>query len=247
MSVRISILMYHQVGDFTRMDSHRATYCHYNRFASQMAYLRRFGYNVISLDAAVRALRGAEPIPPRAVVLTFDDGYENFYQYAYPELKRHGYPAIVYLVSGLLGHDAEWFAKEGRDCPPLLGIERVRELMRAGIDFGAHSVSHVKLAEIGREQAIEEIRRSKHDLSALLDREVVHFCYPYGSYDRDIVEATRAAGYTTGVTCDRAAATGDDDLLRLPRKAISFGDSLAGYFWKLHMKNERKHDHAHAR
>ena len=106
----ISILMYHQVGDFPRMDAHRSTYCHYRRFAAQMAYLHRFGYHVLRLGDALDALRGARPIPPRAVVLTFDDGYENFYEHAYPALARYGFPAMVYLLSGFIGQDATWFA-----------------------------------------------------------------------------------------------------------------------------------------
>ena len=63
----ISILMYHQVGDFPRMDAHRSTYCHYRRFAAQMAYLHRFGYHVLRLGDALDALRGARPIPPSVV------------------------------------------------------------------------------------------------------------------------------------------------------------------------------------
>jgi len=237
---RISILMYHQVGDFPRMAAHRSTYCHYRRFAAQMAYLHRFGYHVLRLDEAREALSGARPIPSRAVVLTFDDGYENFYEHAYPALARYGFPAMVYLLSGFIGRDATWFAADGRATPPLLSRDRILELRRAGIDFGSHGVSHAKLARVDRGRAREEIECSKVALEELLGEEVRHFCYPYGSHDSQVVELARAAGYATAVTCVRAAATPADDPLALPRKAISWGDSLAGYFWKLEMKNRRK-------
>ena len=123
----INILMYHQIGRFKPMRGHRSTYCDHRRFAAQMAYLKRFGYNVLSIDAALACLRGEQPTPPRAVALTFDDGYENFYEYAWPVLKAHGYPAMVYLISSLLGRPSIWLAADGRDTPPLMSAARVRE------------------------------------------------------------------------------------------------------------------------
>jgi hypothetical protein len=73
-------------------------------------------------------------------------------------------------------------------------------------------------------------------LEALLEREVAHFCYPYGSHDAGTVEMARAAGYASAVTCERASARAGHDPLALPRKAISYGDNLFGYAWKLHFK-----------
>ncbi len=237
MTSGINILMYHQVGEFAPMKAHRSTYCDYRRFTSQMAYLARFGYTVLSMDEALTCLRGQNPVPPKAVVLTFDDGYENFYTHALPVLQRYGFPAMVYLISGMLGQPARWFAPDGRDTPLLMSAARVRELHRAGIDFGSHSVSHAKLAEQSTQRIREEISRSKAELEDVLGEPGKHFCYPYGSYDLRAVEAVAEAGYESATTCVRARATSADDPLTLPRKAISWGDNLVGYFWRLHMKN----------
>ena len=117
MANSINILMYHQVGDFPPMPAHRSTYCHYRRFQREMTFLHRFGYRVLSLDQALACLDGEQPIPPKAVVLTFDDGYENFYEYAWPVLERYRFPAMVYLLSGLLGQPSSWFARDGRATP----------------------------------------------------------------------------------------------------------------------------------
>ena len=237
----INILMYHQVGRFEPMKAHRSTYCDHRRFASQMRYLRRFDYTVLSLPAALACLRGERPIPPRAVVLTFDDGYENFYEYAWPVLKQHGYPAMVYLISSMLGQPSRWFAADGRDTPPLMSAARVRQLRAEGVDFGAHSVSHVRLA---KQQDTAQIRREVFDSKAMLEdvlgEAVPHFCYPYGSHDRRVVDAVADAGFESATTCVRSPATHADDPLTLPRKAISFGDNLIGYFWRLHVKNTSK-------
>ena len=82
MTARISILMYHQVGEFAPMRAHRANYCDHRRFARQMAFLHHAGFQVLGLDRALACLRGERPTPARAVVLTFDDAYENFADYA---------------------------------------------------------------------------------------------------------------------------------------------------------------------
>lgn len=232
----VSILMYHQVGEFTPMAAHRSTYCDHRRFAAQMAWLQRLRYRVLRLDEAIAGLRGERPLPPRAVVLTFDDGYENFYQYALPVLARHGFPAMVYALADRLGQPSGWFADDGRATPPLMSAARLRELRGAGIEIGSHGLTHQRLAAIDRDAAEAEIARSKDRLQQLLGEPVEHFCYPYGSYDDAVVSMVAAAAYRTAVTCDRASAFAGADVLRLPRKAISFGDSLAGYAWKLHMK-----------
>jgi peptidoglycan/xylan/chitin deacetylase (PgdA/CDA1 family) len=236
----INILMYHQVGDFAPMKAHRSTYCHYTRFAAQMAYLNRFGYTVLAMDQVLDCLAGRRETPARAVALTFDDGYENFYEYAYPELSKYGFPAMVYLISDLLGQPSSWFAADGRATPPLMSPARIRQLRGGGIDFGSHSASHVKLAEQPTERIREEVKRSRAALEDVLGEPVRHFCYPYGSHDRRAVEAVAEAGYSCATTCVRSPATAADDPLTLPRKAISFGDNLIGYFWRLHMKNTPK-------
>lgn len=241
MTTGINILMYHQVGDFAPMKGHRSTYCHHKRFASQMAYLARFGYTVLSMDQVLACLRGERPIPPKAVALTFDDGYENFYEYAWPVLQKHGFPAMVYLISDLLGQPASWFAADGRATPPLMSAARVRQLRGEGVDFGSHTASHIRLAEQDTARIREEIGRSKAALEDVLGEAVDHFCYPFGSHDRRAVDAVADAGFRSATTCVRAPATVADDPLTLPRKAISYGDNLLGYFWRMHMKNTPKH------
>ncbi|MCB1953357.1 MAG: polysaccharide deacetylase family protein [Zoogloeaceae bacterium] len=240
MSTGINILMYHQVGDFAPMKGHRSTYCHHKRFARQMAYLARFGYTVLSMDQVLACLRGKAPMPPKAVALTFDDGYENFYEYAWPVLQKHGFPALVYLISDLLGQPSNWFAADGRDTPPLMSAARVRQLRGEGVDFGSHTATHIKLSEQDTPRIREEVTRSKAALEDVLGEPVNHFCYPFGSHDLRAVDAVADAGYLSGTTCIRSPASVADDPLTLPRKAISYGDNLLGYYWRLHMKNTPK-------
>jgi len=236
----ISILMYHQVGPFAPMKTHRALYCHHRRFSIQMLFLKTLGYRVLSLDTAVRCLKGEKEIPDRAVVLTFDDGYDNFYEYALPVLERHGFTAMIYILSGYIGRNAEWFAREGRPTPPLLSRDRIQRLMGRGISFGSHGMGHKRLTKLPDKRLRLEVLESKKNLEQLFGCRFRHFCFPYGDFDERVVSAVKEAGYESAVTCVRGMAYPGNDLFQLPRKAISYGDSLLGFIWKLHMKNRRK-------
>jgi len=232
--------MYHQVGEFERPESHRATFCHIRRFKAQMAYLYRLGYRVLSLQSALDGLFGNGKLPRHSVVLTFDDGYENFNQNVFPVLERYGFPATVFLVSELLGRNAKWLAEDGRHAPDLMDKMAIKKLRSDNIVFGSHTLTHPLLTRLDQSRQAREITDSKSALEDLLGEEVKFFCYPAGDYDEKVVKLVREAGYQAALTCDRGAATPHENPLTLPRKAISFGDSLVGYFWKLHMKHRKK-------
>jgi len=233
--------MYHQIGRFAPMRAHRANYCDHRRFAAQMRLTARMGWPVLDLDTALTCLRAERPIPRHALVLTFDDGYEGFLEYALPVLLRHGFPATVYAISGWLGRRAEWFAKDpGRPIPRLLNGTQLRRLKAAGITIGSHTLSHAKLAELDPGSRRQELSQSKSALEGLLGARVDHLCYPFGSFDLDSVRAAAETGYTSATTCLRGPAEPLDHPLALPRKAISFGDDLIGFAWKVLAKNRPK-------
>ena len=235
---QVQILMYHRVGHFPgRVKAHGALYCHLPRFRAQMRLFKLLGYSVVSLDDAAAGLRGELALPPRPLVLTFDDAYVDFLANAAPVLKAHGYPATVYAVSGLVGTTSSWDAGVGPEPAPLMNAAQLREVQSLGFTIGSHSKSHLRLAQQDDACILAEARDSKLALEDLLGRRVDHFCYPYGSHDLRTVHAAAEAGYLTGTTCVRAAATPADDLLTLPRKAVSRGDDVFGVAWKLLTKN----------
>ena len=202
-----------------------------------MAYLARFGYTVLSMDQVLECLRGRAAVPDKAVALTFDDGYENFYEYAFPVLQKHGFPAMVHMISDLLGQPSRWFAADGRATPPIMSAGRIRQLRGQGVDFRlawgqppqarpAEHRDHPRRREPLEARARGRARRAGTPL-----------LLPYGSHDRRAIDAVADAGYASATTCVRGPAGSADDPLTLPRKAISWGDNLLGYFWRLHMKN----------
>jgi peptidoglycan/xylan/chitin deacetylase (PgdA/CDA1 family) len=238
---RVQILMYHRVGHFPgRVKAHGALHCHLPRFRAQLSMFRRLGFTVVSLSDAAAGLRGLKPLPARPLVLTFDDAYVDFLEFAAPLLLAHGYPATVYPVSGLIGTRSSWDASTGPDPAPLMSAAQLREVQNLGFTIGSHSKSHLRLADQDDARIVDEVGASKAALEDLLGQRVEHFCYPYGSHDLRVVQAAAAAGYLTGTTCERAAASPEDDLLTLPRKAVSRGDDLVGVAWKLLAKNTPK-------
>ena len=240
---RVSVLMYHQVGRFHHPRKHRACYCDVGRFRAQMAFLKHAGYHVISLADACRAVFGAHPLPGRAVVLSFDDGYENFADEALPVLREFDYPSVLFAVSGLLGKRAAWLSDDGAK-PMLLDGGRLGELRGSRVEIGSHSVNHPRLSRLEERQAWHEIADSKAALEDTLGAAVEFFAYPYGDYSPAVRDAVARAGYQAAVTCSRGAANTAPNPFEIPRKAISYGDSLLGVFWKLALKNRRKDRYA---
>ena len=242
-SPRVSVLMYHQVGRFAAPKKHRACYCDVGRFRAQMAFFKQAGYRVISLADACRALFSTQALAGHAVVLSFDDGYENFAAEALPMLQEFGYPSVLFAVSGMLGRRAAWLSDSGEK-PVLLSGQQLCELREARVEIGSHSVSHPRLSRLDPQQAWHEIADSKAALEDVLGAAVDFFAYPYGDYSPAVRDAVARAGYQAAVTCSRGAANTAPNPFEIPRKAISYGDSLLGVFWKLAMKNRRKDRYA---
>lgn len=235
--------MYHQVGKFPEPKNHRACYCDRDSFRRQMALLKYAGYRVISLAEAHAALFGNRPVPGRSVVLSFDDGYENFAEHAYPVLREFGYPSVMFAVSGLLGEPARWLDDGGAGARLMSG-GKLRELRAGGVEIGSHSVSHPRLSRLPPAARRAEIVDSKRALEDILGDPVDFFAYPYGDYGAEARDAVAEAGYKAALTCSRGAANTAPNPFEIPRKAVSWGDNLLGFLWKLQVKNRRKDRYA---
>jgi len=186
-------------------------------FNSQMAWLHDQGYIGVRMDGITRCLRGEAPCPSKAIALTFDDGYEDAYIDALPVLKRYGLVATFYIVTNFIGQ------------PGYMTWEQVAALRDAGMEIGAHTVSHLDLTSLDWETAGFEIAQSKAELDHHLSINVTSFCYPTGLYNAEIEEQVRAAGYLNATTTRWDNDT--SDILALPRRRISGGTTLDAFAW----------------
>ena len=187
-SLRVPILVYHNI-----QPAAQATRVHAadlsmppEAFAAQMQYLRDHAIPVVSLAALVEALEGKGTLPPRAVVLTFDDGRVNQYAHAFPVLRRLGFTATFFPFTHAMDRNPRYFS-----------WAQLREMMDAGMAVGSHTVLHLRVDRMpSRERMHQEVTGSREDLRRHLgDSATVFFSYPFGALAAAGDSAVRAAGY----------------------------------------------------
>lgn len=206
----INILMYHSIaaGDGpTRIAP--------ETFRRQMAVLEGCGYRGVSLAEALPILRGEKTDSSfsRAVVLTFDDGYEDFATVAFPELRQRGWGATVYLPAGKMGWRADW---DGLPAPRLMTWPTVVELVEQGVDFGGHGVTHADLTSLPPTQAAIEIQDARSLIEDRIGKRVATFAPPFGRSNRAL-RAEIGRHYQASVGTRLGQATQGWDRFNLPR------------------------------
>lgn len=204
-----------------------------------MRCLKLLGYQVISLRDAHAGLFGSAPLPKRPVVLTFDDGFQDFHDHAYPILREFGYSATVFVVAGLLSQPPRWLTDVEASARIMSGT-MLRTVRQGNIEIGAHTMSHPHLPHIPVERQEQEIALSKTMLEDTIGEAVSSFAYPYGSYDAPVRDLVMGAGFETAVTINRGLANWAANPFEIPRKAISWGDNLVGFLYKLLLDNQFK-------
>lgn len=130
----------------------------------------------------------------RLIGLTFDDGYDDFTDYALPVLLRYGFTATVFVLARRLGGVNEWDA--GGPRKPLMTAARVRAAAAAGMEIGSHGLFHVSLPSVSGRELADEVSLSRHLLAEATGYAVDGFCYPFGHVSEDAVRAVRDAGYS---------------------------------------------------
>ncbi len=221
------ILMYHAVG---RQGERPGRYLvPAGRFARQMAWLHRRCYPVLPLEALAR-YRVENRLPPaRSIVLTFDDGYADNLTIAWPILRRHRFPATIFLVSRAVGGVNGWDNAGELAGRTLLSWSDIEKLQEGGITLGAHTRHHPALTEIPEDQLQEEVAGSRSDLIRQLGCQVELFAYPHGKHDARVQASVADAGYLCA--CCSYAGLNDPTVpqFALRRSEVRGTDTLLGF------------------
>lgn len=196
-ATRATILMYHRVGEAENHSEKR-----YNvtpeRFADHMLTLQSRRMCPCTIDDFVAWIEGEAALPEHSFLLTFDDGFLDVYEHAFPFLSKMGWPATVFLVSGMIGKTDTWTQHENPSPMPhpLLGRAEILEMARGGFSFHSHTRSHCDLRQLPPVSLMEELRGARQDLEDLLGSPVPYLAYPYGLYDETVIDAAKASGYS---------------------------------------------------
>jgi peptidoglycan/xylan/chitin deacetylase (PgdA/CDA1 family) len=217
--------MYHEVSEPAQAWEHLAVSP--AAFREQLAYLRGAGCTTMTAGALASLLAEGGQVPPRTVVLTFDDGFEDFHRHAVPALVEHGCTATVFVTTGWV-QDAgpqPTANRPGR----MLSWRQIAEVVAAGMEAGSHSCRHPQLDQIQAALLRDELYASKARLEDKLGIPVPGLAYPYGYSNAKVREVARAAGYSYGYSVRNMVTSTGGDLFRLPRLTVHHSTGISEF------------------
>ena len=223
-SVKVPIIYYHYIGknpnpsdklrDNLSVDP--------DLFDGQMNYIATSGFNTITFDTLYAALKGTASLPPKPVLLTFDDGYIDFYVNAFPILRRYNLKATEFIPTGLI------------DTAYYLHWDQIKEMDKTGlISFEAHSVAHLNLVSVSGAELKNQLVASKQKLTQELGKPVNFMAYPYGTSNEITWQAAKDAGYFGAAGTWGGNIESEGNVYDMPRIKISGGITLEEFKRKI--------------
>lgn len=208
----VPVLMYHVIGD-----GPNDLFVSERDFRQQMEFLVRAGYRSITATQYVEALKRGASVPEKAVVITFDDGYEDLYTRAFTIMKQLGLVGVAFVCSQTVGkpHHVTW--------------EQLKEMVTAGWEVGCHSATHPDLTKLDDKSLYAEVVQSKKEIEQKLGIKVRNFCYPSGRYNSKVIRMVRSAGYLSAFTVDPRWGSFRDNDMERPRLRVSKSQGLDGF------------------
>lgn len=192
-------------------------------FEKQLDYLQQNGYTTIDTRTLDCAMQTGEPLPPRSVMLTFDDGWETQFSIAYPSLKARGMVGVFFVHTGVIGEEP------GNS----MSWADVCRMQDDGMDIESHTVSHPSLPRLEPDALRSELTESRRILEAKLGKPVTALAYPFGDFAEREVEAAKAAGYRLAFSTEVGLVQRLDEPLEIHRTIVTFSDTTDDFAIKL--------------
>jgi peptidoglycan/xylan/chitin deacetylase (PgdA/CDA1 family) len=178
-------------------------------FDEQMEYLYYSGYTSISPDELLDYIQFNKPLPDKAVLITFDDGYRDTYVHAYPILKKYNFSATVFLITDYVGTNNNY-----------LDWNQIKEMYNHGFVFGSHTLNHIELINTTEEYAEYQLAKSREAIMWRLNDPVNYFAYPEGFYNKAIIKLVQDIGYRAAFTVNFGRDKRDSNVFALNRIPI---------------------------
>ncbi|WP_163654615.1 polysaccharide deacetylase family protein [Listeria sp. PSOL-1] len=208
--VTIPVLMYHSINQ----DVRNSLIVKPSEFAEQMKWLKDQHYTTIDMDELANMLKTGKNIPEKPVVITFDDGYLDNYQNAYPILKKYQFKATIFVITDKIGQDNHFDQRA------------MKEMSKNGIKMESHTVTHRELNQLDYVSQLKELTDSKKTISEITGKPVVGLCYPVGRFNADTEKAAKESGYELGFTTKPGFANENKGMYQLPRVRMAPGIKL---------------------
>lgn len=229
----LRILCYHAIADLSQQPILESYGVPPAIFRQQMEQLLKWGYRFIDGDELLRFVQGKGGLPKKAVLLTFDDCYQDVLDYGLPILKEQGIPAIAFAVTQRLGGTNEWDQKIGAPVMSLMDIDGLKTIANSGIEIGAHSQTHPQLNKIPEEQLINEMAGALADLKNIGIRQPRFFAYPHGEYNEQVKQLAHEIGVEAAFTVEPDFVRSVKDPYAIPRFEIFREDTGWKFYWKV--------------
>jgi peptidoglycan/xylan/chitin deacetylase (PgdA/CDA1 family) len=207
----LPILMYHSIG----YEEGNTAKIPKEKFKEQMKYLKDNGYETLTLNQAYDFFINNKPVPKKALVLTFDDGYVDNYLEALPILKEFGFKATIFMITDLVDKT-----------PGYMNLQQLKEMQAQGMDIESHTVYHEHLKQLSYEKQVKTLKDSKEFLEKSLNKEIHYLAYPYGEYSEETLKIAKEAGYTMALSTNGRWSDKTDGILTLDRVFISGAANL---------------------
>jgi peptidoglycan/xylan/chitin deacetylase (PgdA/CDA1 family) len=220
----LPVLLYHRITNKDSQIGKHKIYVWEKDFIKQMEYLASNGYQTITFEDLEK---NPEMDLGRKVMLTFDDGYRDNYELMFPVLKKHGFKAVIYLVTKIDHND--WGVKEGEPRVEMMNAQQVKEMSEYGVEMGGHTRYHVDLLKCDPEKRMDEIKGSRLDIEKMLDKKVISFAYPFGGINEEIKKQTEEAGYLYAVSTNTGPKEFGKDKFQIRRIEVTPKTSLGSF------------------
>jgi peptidoglycan/xylan/chitin deacetylase (PgdA/CDA1 family) len=223
--MRVPALLYHRIGPTIPGTLPNLTLSP-GRFERQLLWLAQHGYQGIRASEWIKASETGDGLPSKPVLITIDDGYADAADHAFPILRRFGFSATAYVVTGHVGTTNVWDQQTGSAALALMDADKIRYWAAHGIEFGCHSRTHQDLSTLSGFELESEISGSKEDLREMLGIEPVSFAFPFGRYDTNAMASARRT-FPLVLTCDEGLNDLPGNLRTLKRLMIVPRDYFA--------------------
>jgi peptidoglycan/xylan/chitin deacetylase (PgdA/CDA1 family) len=204
-TVLVPIILYHWIA-VSPINSQY--YVAPDKFEEEMKLLHDWGYTTITTELLIKAITNGADLPPRPIIITFDDGHLNNYTTAFPIMKEYGFTGAVYIIDNYMGTDQ------------YMNADQIKEMAAAGWEVGSHSISHMDLTSLEPPRQRYEVVESRTMLEEKLGVPILTIAYPFGISDPGVIDYAHFAGYIGGMGLGFTYDQGVSNLYTLQRRDI---------------------------